>query len=66
MYRSSQLSWKSTASGKLPLANVMANVIILNKLPRNTRVFTTAEKLEVRELVANFLLKTGTCEAKNS
>ena len=39
----------------------------VNKLP-NTRVFIADEKgwLEVLELVAFFLLKTGTCDAKNS
>ena len=40
----------------------------LNKLP-NTRVFIAAEKWMVGstgELVALFIFKTGTCEAKNS
>ena len=47
-------------------ANVMANLTSLNKLP-NTRVFVAAENgsLEVLELVALFLLKTGTFGAKN-
>ena len=41
--------------------NVMANLSNLNKLP-NTRVFVAAENgsVEVLELVALFLLKTGT------
>ena len=41
-------------------ANVMANLSSLNKLP-NTRVFVAAENgsVEVLELVALFLLKTG-------
>ena len=48
------------------LANVMANLSNLNKLP-NTRVFVAAENgsVEVLELVALFLLKTGTFSAKN-
>ena len=47
-------------------ANVMANLSNLNKLP-NTRVFVAAENgsVEVLELVALFLLKTGTFGAKN-
>ena len=47
-------------------ANVMANQTSLNKLP-NTRVSVTAENgsVEVLELVALFLLKTGTFGAKN-
>ena len=47
-------------------ANVMANLSNLNKLP-NTRVFVAAENgsVEVLELVALFLLKTGTFSAKN-
>ena len=47
-------------------ANVMANLSNLNKLP-NTRVFVAAENgsVEVLELVAIFLLKTGTFSAKN-
>ena len=46
-------------------ANVLANLSNLNKLP-NTRVFVTAENrsVEVLELVALFLLKTGTFGAK--
>ena len=46
-------------------ANVLANLSNLNKLP-NTRVFVTAENrsVEVLELVALFLLKTGTFSAK--
>ena len=45
----------------------MASLKSLNKLP-NTRVFIAAENgwLEVLELVALFLFKTGTCDAKNS
>ena len=41
-------------------ANVMANLSNLNKLP-NARVFVAAENgsVEVLELVALFLLKTG-------
>ena len=46
------------------LANVMANLSNLNKLP-NTRVFVENGSVEVRELVALFLLKTGTFSAKN-
>ena len=44
----------------------MANLSNLNKLP-NTRVFVAAENgsVEVLELVALFLLKTGTFSAKN-
>ena len=47
-------------------ANVMANLSNLNKLP-NTGVFVAAENgsVEVLELVALFLLKTGTFSAKN-
>ena len=47
-------------------ANVMANLAKLNKLP-NTRVFVAVENgsVEVLELVALFLLKTGTFSAKN-
>ena len=47
-------------------ANVMANLSNLNKLP-NTRVFVAAENgsVEVLELVALFLLKTGTFGAYN-
>ena len=43
----------------------MANLSNLNKLP-NTRVFVAAENgsVEVLELVALFLLKTGTFSAK--
>ena len=46
-------------------ANVMANLSNLNKLP-NTRVFVAAENGsdEVLELVALFLLKTGTFSAE--
>ena len=46
------------------LANVMANLSNLNKLP-NTRVFVENGSVEVRELVDLFLLKTGTFSAKN-
>ena len=44
----------------------MANLTSLNKLP-NTRVFVAAENgsVEVLELVASFLLNTGTFSAKN-
>ena len=44
----------------------MGNLSNLNKLP-NTRVFVAAENgsVEVLELVALFLLKTGTFSAKN-
>ena len=44
----------------------MAHLSDLNKLP-NTRVFVVAENgsVEVLELVALFLLKTGTFTAKN-
>ena len=44
----------------------MANLTSLNKLP-NTRVFFAAESgsVEVLELVASFLLNTGTFGAKN-
>ena len=45
----------------------MANLSNLNKLP-NTRVFVAAENGSVEvlgELVALFLLKTGTFSAKN-
>ena len=44
----------------------MANLSNLNKLP-NTRVFVAAENgsVEVLELVALFLLKTGTFSARN-
>ena len=51
---------------KCPRANVMANLSNLNKLP-NTRVFVAAENgsVEVLELVALFLLKTGTFSANN-
>ena len=47
-------------------ANVMANLSNFNKF-LNTRVFVTAENrsVEVLELVALFLLKTGTFSAKN-
>ena len=47
-------------------ANVMANLSNLNKLP-NTRVFIAVENgsVEVLELVALFLLKTGTFSANN-
>ena len=47
-------------------ANVMANFTSLIKLP-NTRAFVAAENgsVEVLELVAPFLLKTGTFGAKN-
>ena len=47
-------------------ANVMANLSNVTKLP-NTRVFDTAENgsVKVLELVALFLLKTGTFSAKN-
>ena len=43
----------------------MANLSNLNKLP-NTRVFVAAENgsVEVLELVALFLLKTGTFSAR--
>ena len=49
-------------------AKVMANLSSLNKLP-NRRVFVAAEiaeigSVEVLELVALFLLKTGTFGAK--
>ena len=49
----------------LAVANVMANLTSLNKLP-NTRVFFAAENRSVEELelVALFLLKTGTFGAK--
>ena len=48
-------------------ANVMASLKSFNKLP-NTRVFIAAENgwLGVLELVAIFLLKTETWDAKNS
>ena len=48
------------------LANVMTNLSNLNKLLR-TRVFVTTENgsVEVLELVALFLLKSGTFSAKN-
>ena len=44
----------------------MANLTKLNKLP-NTRVFVAVENVSVGvpELVALFLLKTGTFSAKN-
>ena len=44
----------------------MANLTSLNKLS-NTRVFVAAESgsVEVLELVASFLLKTGTFGARN-
>ena len=44
----------------------MANLTSLNKLP-NTRIFVAAESgsVEVLELVASFLLNTGTFGAKN-
>ena len=47
-------------------ANVMANLSNVTKLP-NTRVFDAAENgsVKVLELVALFLLKTGTFSAKN-
>ena len=47
-------------------ANMMTNLSNLNQLP-NTRVFVAAENgsVEVLELVALFLLKTGTFSAKN-
>ena len=47
-------------------ANVMANLSNVTKLP-NTRVFDAAENgsVKVLELVALFLLKTGTISAKN-
>ena len=47
-------------------ANVIANLRSLNKL-RNTRVLVAAENgsVEVLELAALFLLKTGTFGAKN-
>ena len=47
-------------------ANVMTNLSNLNQLP-NTRVFVAAENgsVEVLELVALFLIKTGTFSAKN-
>ena len=47
-------------------ANVMANLSNLNKLP-NTAVFVAAENgsVELLELAALFLLKTGTFSAKN-
>ena len=47
-------------------AKVMANLAKLNKLP-NTRVFVAVENglVEVLEMVALFLLKTGTFSAKN-
>ena len=63
--RLSYLSSSLFPRGKLP--NVMASLKSLNKLP-NTRVFIAAENgwLEVLELVALFLFKTGTCDAKNS
>ena len=46
--------------------NVMANLSNLSKLP-NARVFVAAENgsVEVLELVALFLLKTGIFSAKN-
>ena len=55
-----QNAWKNAC------ANVMANLSDLNKLP-NTRVLVAAENgsVEVLELVALFLLKTGTFSAKN-
>ena len=63
--------WQSSYSFHYPQrqnarANVMANLSNLNKLP-NTRVFVAAENgsVEVLELVALFLLKTGTFSAKN-
>ena len=63
--------WQSSYSFHYPQwqnarANVMANLSNLNKLP-NARVFVTAENrsVEVLELVALFLLKTGTFSAKN-
>ena len=51
---------------KIAHANVMANLSNLNKLP-NTRVFVAVENgsVEVLELVALFLLKTGTFSANN-
>ena len=47
-------------------ANVLANLSNLNKLT-NTRVFVAAESgsVEVLELVALFLPKTGTFNAEN-
>ena len=47
-------------------ANVLANLSNLNKLS-NTRVFVAAESgsVEVLELVALFLPKTGTFSAEN-
>ena len=47
-------------------ANVMANLTSLDKLP-NTWAFVAAENgsVEVLELVALFLLKTGTFGTKN-
>ena len=63
--------WQSSYSFHYPQwqkdpANVMANLSNLNKLP-NTGVFVAAENgsVEVLELVALFLLKTGTFSAKN-
>ena len=46
----------------------MSGLKTLNKLP-SKRAFSVAEKwtvIEVLELVASFLLKTETCNAKNS
>ena len=61
--------WQSPYSSHYPQwqtarANVMANLTSLNKLP-NKRIFVSAENgsVEILELVALFLLKTGTCTA---
>ena len=51
---------------KCPSECVMGNLSYLNKLP-NTSVFVAAENrsVEVLELVALFLLKTGNFSAEN-
>ena len=66
-YFSRETSLKWIPKWQTSRANVISSLKTLNKIPR-TRAYSALEngRLDALELVALFLLKTETCDAKNS